>query len=73
MTDATMLLWWLEQTGPGDEKKMVAGPEEADILKQKGLAIAASLGNAGAVWSGNNLKVSDDVSLKVTTASKVSA
>lgn len=72
MTDDTVQLFWLEQTGPGAEKKMVAGPDETEDLKQKGLEIAASLGNAGAAWSGNSLKVSDDVSLRITTAPQVS-
>ena len=74
MTDSTVQLFWLEQTGPERDaagepaKKMVAGPEETETLKRKGLEIAASLGNASAAWSGNALKVSDDVALRITTA-----
>ena len=68
MTDSTVQLFWLEQTGPGSAKAFVAGPEETETLKKKGSEIAASLGNAGATWSGNSMKVSDDVTLRITTA-----
>ncbi len=74
MTDSTVQLFWLEQAGPERDaagesvKKLIAGPEETDTLKKKGMEIAASLGNASAAWSGNSMQVSDDVSLRITTA-----